>query len=63
VSKSVNILCEFKNPLPLICNEPLIVVSVFISKPLSGDIEALTLPLTILFKLSPVTPLAGIFVN
>ena len=48
---------------PEIVKEPVIVVSVFISKPLSGDIEALTLPLTILFKLSPVTPLAGIFVN
>ena len=32
----------------------------FISKPLSGDIDALTEPEIILFKLSPVTPLAGI---
>jgi len=33
---------------------------VLTSKPLSGDIEALTLPLVILFNSKPVTPLAGI---
>ncbi len=34
--------------------------SVLTSKPLSGEIDALTLPLVILLRLSPVTPLAGI---
>jgi len=38
---------------------PSIKTSVFISKPLSGDIDALTLPLVILFNCNPVTPLAG----
>jgi hypothetical protein len=36
---------------------------VFISKPLFGEMDALTEPEIILFKLSPVTPLAGILYN
>ena len=36
------------------------VASVLTSKPLFGDIDALTLPDIILLRFNPVTPLAGI---
>ena len=48
------------NKLLEIVKSPYIVVSVFTSNPPLGDIDALTLPLTILFNSNPVTPLAGI---
>jgi hypothetical protein len=38
-------------------------VSVFTTKPFVGDIDADALPLDIIDKLRPVTPLAGILYN
>jgi hypothetical protein len=43
--------------------EPVNVASVLTSKPLFGDIEALTLPEIILLRFNPVTPLAGMLYN
>ena len=48
---------------PETLSEPVIWVSVLICNPLSGEIDAVALPLAILDKFNPVIPDAGILVK